>query len=432
MNIYYQLSREGQESCANFTDKTHSDRFCQNVSFATNPSCENDLQAVAGQGVEPFACVEGLVTYENPTLTPTPTPSPSTPTTPAYLPLITERLAKQPKPRGRHARKRKPITKAWARLSPAEKLEATFDRAYQREAVAFSLNFSSKKIAKLEASADPARDLSCAINRVAKELLGFPLPLAFSFEFTDDDRLHCHGVAILPDWQEETVNRFRQVLKRAGGVMHGLGSGRQVDVKVLTDLKGWNGYRAKDADRAVEKLGTSKIEYISRELGRVARDDHNADLEKQKTRKTTQRRPARAKQPSASLTHSPATETRQRAAMSQSAAFALPAGSQSKLTYRKCLKNNDIVDLRGLTAIREYAMNSTANITLLEHINHMPQFILDAMTYSRLMDALLAVSADAYVSQDADAFKIALGEIAGIWPETVMADHRDEKFSVAG
>jgi hypothetical protein len=309
MNIYYQLSREGQESCANFTDESYPDYVCENASFATNPACENGLQAVGGQGVAPVVCVEGLVTYENPT----PTPSP---TTPAYLPLITERLAKQPKPRGRYARKRKPITKAWARLSPAEKLEATFDRAYQREAVAFSLNFSGKKIAKLEASADPARDLSCAINRVAKELLGFPLPLAFSFEFTDDDRLHCHGVAILPDWQEEIVNRFRQVLKRAGGVMHGLGSGRQVDVKVPTDLKGWNGYRAKDADRAVEKLGTSKIDYISRELGRVARDDHNADLEKQKNRKTTHRRPARAKQALPSLTHSPETETRQRPSMS--------------------------------------------------------------------------------------------------------------------
>lgn len=53
----------------------------------------------------------------------------------------------------------------------------------------------------------------------------------------------------------------------------------------------------------------------------------------------------------------------------------------------------------------------------------MPQFILDATTYSRLMDALLAVSADACVSQDADAFKIALGEIAGIWPESVLAGY---------
>lgn len=58
----------------------------------------------------------------------------------------------------------------------------------------------------------------------------------------------------------------------------------------------------------------------------------------------------------------------------------------------------------------------------------MPQFILDATTYSRLMDALLAASADAYISQDADPFKIALGEIAGIWPESVLAGH-DESVS---
>lgn len=63
----------------------------------------------------------------------------------------------------------------------------------------------------------------------------------------------------------------------------------------------------------------------------------------------------------------------------------------------------------------------------------MPQFILDTLTYDRLMVALLTVSADAYVSQDADAFKIALGEIAGIWPESVLAsyDRRPNELSLA-
>ena len=60
----------------------------------------------------------------------------------------------------------------------------------------------------------------------------------------------------------------------------------------------------------------------------------------------------------------------------------------------------------------------------------MPQFILDAMTYSRLMDAFLAAAIDAGVAQDADPFKIALGEIAGIWPESVLASY-DKNISDA-
>ena len=310
MHLYYHRGREGQESCIVFTDKIREDDVSKNASFATFLTLENHAEAPAAQGVSAISHDAGVVKYEQPT------PTPSSSPTPAYLPLVTERLATMKKPRGRHARKRKPITKAWVRLSPAEKLEATFDRAFEREAVAFSLNFSGKKIAKLEASADPARDLSCAINRVAKAVLGFPLPLAFSFEFTDDDRLQCHGVAILPDWEAETVNRFRQVLKRAGGMIHRLGSGRQVDVKVLTDWKGWNGYRMKDRDRTIARLGMCKIDYTSNALKQVAREDHDAELAKHKCRKTTQKRLASAKKASASLTHSPAAETRQPPSMS--------------------------------------------------------------------------------------------------------------------
>lgn len=59
------------------------------------------------------------------------------------------------------------------------------------------------------------------------------------------------------------------------------------------------------------------------------------------------------------------------------------------------------------------------------------QVILSDDTYSKLMAALVAASSDVHVSQDADAFKIALGEIAGIWPETVLEDGRRETFSEA-
>ncbi|MBX4874442.1 hypothetical protein HJA89_16330 [Rhizobium bangladeshense] len=57
--------------------------------------------------------------------------------------------------------------------------------------------------------------------------------------------------------------------------------------------------------------------------------------------------------------------------------------------------------------------------------DRMPQYILDSLTYDRLLAALLAVSGEAHLSQDTDAFKFALGEIAGIWPETVLASFNE-------
>lgn len=414
MSLYYLSPCESQESYARFAkDQHHVDRL-QNECFATNSESQNHAEASTGQAVWASDGDEGLVTYE------TPTP-PSVPSTlPSHIDIGREWLSKRPKPRGRHARKPKQITNAAVRLSKEERKDVIAKRASDREAVAFSLNFSPKKIAQLEASADPARIIYSAINARAKELLGYPLSLSFEFDLDDNDRLHCHGIAILPDWTNETVAKFRQVLKRAGGIMHGSGGARQVDVDRLKDWKGWAGYQHKNVDRVIARLGTDKIDYTSRELKRVAFGDHDADLQKQKARRRTLSQPRNAKPGLAGLTHSPEPKARQRPSMSQSAE--VPA--KSKLTYHKYLKSNNKRSTGRLTAIREYAMNSTANPTLLRIEDHM-QTILDNATYTRLMDALLAASADAYVSKDTDAFKIALGEVAGIWPETVLASHND-------
>ncbi len=217
---------------------------------------------------------------------------------------------------------------------------------------------------------------------------------------------------------------FASALKTVGGKVDGCGSGRQTDLRRLWDAAGWAGYIAKDFDRTAEALGTDKIVYQCNATIAGAREEYEASLARQKAHRKTQGRPVGAKRVVASLTHSPATETRLRPSVSQST---IP-GPVNQLLLIKPLKNNEKIRLFRFTRFHEYAMNSAANIILLEHINHMPQFILDAATYSRLMDALLAVSADAYVSQDADPFKIALGEIAGIWSESTLPDCRTEKF----
>ncbi|WP_206366732.1 hypothetical protein, partial [Shinella zoogloeoides] len=135
-------------------------------------------------------------------------------------------------------------------------------------------------------------------------------------------------------------------------------------------------------------------------------------------------RPAGAKETPASLSPLPAPEARQRPAMSQSDDRA-PVNQYLLTNY---LKYNDKTIL---TPESEWPMNSAATHTLLERTNHMTHIVLDALTYSRLMDAFLVVALDAGAAQDADAFKIALGEIAGIWPESVLSSYdRRERFSV--
>jgi hypothetical protein len=311
MSLYYPLHCGSQESCAVFAVEPSQEAGGENECFATNSRREKPAQAPMAQGVDGAHADEGLVTYE----TPTPTSAPSA--LPAHVGLVKEWLAKRLKPRGRHARKTKKITKAAIRLSKEEKKEVIAKRASDREAIAFSLNFSPKKIAKLEASDDPARIIYNAINARAKELLGYPLSLSFEFDLDDNDRLHCHGIAILPDWTNETVAKFRQVLKRAGGMMHGAGGARQVDVDRLKDWKGWAGYQHKNVDRVIARLGTDKIDYTSRELKRVTFADHDADLARHKRHTKTHSRPRSAKEASASLTHLPEAEARQRPSVSQ-------------------------------------------------------------------------------------------------------------------
>jgi len=157
------------------------------------------------------------------------------------------------------------------------------------------------------------------INRHCRKELGYLLPLVFTFEFSPTGRLHVHGFAVLPDWEQDTIRKFRLAMKKAGGKIEGLGSGRQIDAGPLYDWKGWQGYRLKDAPRTVATLGTDKISYCSRELTRAAREAYEAELARQKAarRAGRQRKPSpraetavashqRRLRASASLRHSPA------------------------------------------------------------------------------------------------------------------------------
>jgi hypothetical protein len=300
MQVYYLNGQKGQESARPYGIKTTRISADKKPSFDTNPTCGKHAEAPAKQALPANSAVGSVVTYNH---TPSPIapiiPIASTSPLPGYIPLVAERLAKVAKPRGWRAAKAKAekerfealYSRQWLGLGRDEKLQQVFHFGLMSEGVAFSLNFSAARLKRLMTSPDPARLLSQEMNRAARVCFGSIILLAFSFDVSPDgDRLHVHGIAIVPDFRNETLNRLRQMLKRAGGVVHGLGAGRQCSVDVYHHAEGWRGYLIKDQERTVEAIGTEKITFVSRELKQIAAREHNAMRAKTKARRKRARK----------------------------------------------------------------------------------------------------------------------------------------------
>lgn len=294
MDIYYRTDPKGQESAHAVRYNAAGFSVARNTSFDTNRGVAEPAKAPVDQAVQADTVV-GRVVTNNPPFPTIPTfQTSTTPLIPGYLSLVSERLATSPKPRGWRAAKAKAnkerfenlYSRKWVNLDRDEKLQQVFHSGLMSEAVAFSLNFSSARLERLMTSADPARVLSQELNRAARVCFGSIIPVAFAFDVSPDgDRLHIHGIAITPDFENETVNRLRQMLKRAGGVVHGLGGGRQCSIDVYHNAEGWRGYLLKDQARTVKVLGTEKITFVSRELTQIAQREHDANRALAKQRK---------------------------------------------------------------------------------------------------------------------------------------------------
>ena len=206
-------------------------RGCCLANLVQQIAARKSAEAYGAKGFAPTSKARGLVTLSTPSnLTPTTTP-------------------------------RTPITGSWERLSSDDRLQLIFQHASQKDAVAFSLNFTTKKFTDLNASGDPVRSLSRSINRAAKIALGYLLDVAFIFEHTAAGRLHVHGCAIVPAGVD--LDCFRKILKAAGGKVTGLGSGRQCDISEMNNSAGWHGYCSKAVARTRRLLGTEKIAFVS-------------------------------------------------------------------------------------------------------------------------------------------------------------------------
>lgn len=386
MNTYYHRQREGQDFCAIFTSKSLLGSDGKNVNFATVSPAPNSSLPPALQGHSGVSADDGLVYATNT----------QTPSKPTYLTLVSnevERIAAEQKrnpPRGRRAKnsvKAKSAahrkTKAWTRLSSEDRERRVLDYALRSESMAFSLNLTVTKQTQLRKSDRPAKALADAIVRRCRTLLGRAVPISLALEVTSTGRLHAHGIATL---ERGEARGFHEALRSAGGNMERGGLARQTDIRKLWSATGWTAYIAKDFERTVVALGTDKIIYQCHATRAGARDEYDASLARQKASRRSKR------------------------------------ASKSRFTDRKYLKIINFLSSTSLTPSPRQAMILSSQTDAHRGpTNRMPQYILDSETYSRLMEALLDASANAVVSKDADPFKVALGEIAGIWPDTVLA-----------
>jgi hypothetical protein len=298
ISTYYFPEQESQAPHAEYA------AFCCLTSIASNPETvqnsddENPAQRRSFDRVAACSRAEGPVRAYDPSslsdldafidTLPDSTFAYTPPKPVTRQPSLIERLTAktEEKAKEKSSARRLLASCSWAYLSRDQRHKVEFDYAASKiGGVAFSLNFSAKRLASLKKSKTPKRDLYLALNRAMKKHFGRLLPMAFFFEFTRSGRLHVHGVAILPDFLDETQKLFRRVLKTSGGKIEGLGSGRQCDVRGLHDAAGWHGYCSKDAKRTRDTLGTDDIVYVSADLRAEAQADHNA--RHAKTKKTT-------------------------------------------------------------------------------------------------------------------------------------------------
>lgn len=237
----------------------------QNGDFATDPDTPDAAQTHSEQ-VVPASVAQEAIVYDHPT--------------PSRRTAIKHKLAMSSL-RGRHANKLKPVTCKFENLSASDRHDAIHLYVSLSEALAFSLHFDQVHLSRLQASGDPVRCLSDAINRLARKVFGSTVPMTFVFEFSEAGTLHVHGAAILQHSDKEVRVTFRQVLKRAAGVIHGEAAAFQLETKPLRDLH-WNRYCEKDMSRTRDLLGTDKISFVSRELltGARAYHDHRRALHK--------------------------------------------------------------------------------------------------------------------------------------------------------
>jgi hypothetical protein len=200
-----------------------------------------------------------------------------TPLTSASLPALTSTPAR-PRSRALQAAINKlspAFTKPWRDLWTHETIVVASEAAGRQGGLAFTLHLSPKLEEKLLRRGDAADLVRRRINKEFRKQFGVTLPYGFTFEIAPlTGKLHLHGVVVSRDLSSEGLRLLRHALKRAGGKITAKATGRQVDLRPITDGTGWAAYSQKDFDTACTWLGTNKVTFLSDELTRLAKVAH--------------------------------------------------------------------------------------------------------------------------------------------------------------
>jgi hypothetical protein len=167
------------------------------------------------------------------------------------------------------------LRKPWRHLSAKDKFAVIGVAAANGRGLAFNLNLSKEREAMLLSSSDPARAFANELQRNARNVLGHPLEMAFSFEVSNTNRLHVHGILELPPHLRSKREAVKNVIKRTGGKFDGSSSGRQLMVRSIWDGIGWQRYCFKDRAATQRQLGIARTEHISTGYRRRARQFHS-------------------------------------------------------------------------------------------------------------------------------------------------------------
>lgn len=149
---------------------------------------------------------------------------------------------------------------AWNCAGDLLRMQAAARGARERSMRAFSLNLSPGIAHQaLGSSRGPLTYIHDRIDKAIRQQFHFGLEFAFRPEFTDDGRLHIHGIIEVPPGFERRVN---DALMAAGGTWDASHSEFQLDTRDLYDGDGWARYCDKTASRTRRLLGLAPAKSI--------------------------------------------------------------------------------------------------------------------------------------------------------------------------
>ncbi|QEU08699.1 hypothetical protein [Paracoccus yeei] len=165
--------------------------------------------------------------------------------------------------------KRKPTR--WNDLHEAARFRVASEYTERAEGLAVSLNLSIGRESSYLSEDRQTKITRLFQNRLNGELKAAGLsglPYAFTFELSQDGRLHLHGVL---DAHGHDRDAIANALRKAAGEIQGRAKARQVKLDLVHDGAGWASYTNKERKRTSQRLDLERLTIMSQSMSRLAK-----------------------------------------------------------------------------------------------------------------------------------------------------------------